>query len=44
MNDYSPSRVAARFGLDLTAKICDSLQLQLSYDLELRSKYVDNSG
>ncbi len=40
----SPARVAARLGLDLTAEICYRLDLQVSYDLELRSKYIDNSA
>jgi autotransporter-associated beta strand protein len=40
----SPARVAARFGLDFTAEVCNRLDLQVSYDLELRSKYIDNSG
>lgn len=41
--NQNPARLAVKLGADLGCEINERLQLQFSYDLELRSRYNDNS-
>lgn len=40
----NPSRLAFKLGFDMGCEIYDNWQFQISYDLELRNRYSDNSA